>query len=469
MSAGTLDRRAPEVDRDRTRHRVVGRVRYLPLPVGWPLYAALACYPVWWALGLGSFVLPLLSVPMLVELYRRRPVRVPRGFGVWLLFLVWVVASGAALDVAAPGTLEGDLTNRVISSATRFLSYVAATVVLLYVGNLTEREFPRRRLVAVLGVFFLEVAGLGLAAMAWPRGQFTSPFELLLPGSLRHGDYVQQLVHPRMAQVMDVLGFTEGRPAAPFPYTNTWGNVISVLLVWLVVWWWSWGTGRRRVVAAVTLTVAAVPIVYSLNRGVWIGLSVAVVYVASRMAAQGKGKVLAGVLAGMLAIGAIVIASPLQTVIVERIHNPHSNAGRAAQDTLAVEGALHSPVIGYGSTRNMAGSRQSIAIGKSADCPRCGNSSTGGAGQIWLLVFSQGFVGAALYVGYFVLVLWRHRRDYSPIGVAASTAVLLSLVYLPFYGATGMPLTLTFVAVGLLWRNAAASSSPLPVSHGGSA
>jgi hypothetical protein len=450
--------READRDRDHTRHRVVGRIRYLPLPVGWPLYAALVCYPVWWALGLGSFVLPLLSVPMVVELYRRRPIRVPKGFGVWLLFLLWVVASAAALDVSAPGTLEGDLGNRVLSSASRFLSYVAATAVLLYVGNLTEREFPRRRVVTVLGVFFLEVTGLGLVALAWPKGQFTSPFELLLPRSLRHSDYVQQLVHPQLAQVMSVLGFSAGRPAAPFPYTNTWGNVISVLLVWLVVWWWSWGSGRRRVLAAVTLTVAAVPIVYSLNRGVWIGLIVALVYVALRMAIRGRGRVLAGVLAAMVALGAIVIASPLETVIVERIHNPHSNAGRAAQDNLAVEGALHSPVIGYGSTRNMAGSRQSIAIGKSARCPRCGNSSTGGAGQIWLLVFSQGFAGAALYVGYFLLVLWRHRRDYSPIGVAASTAVVLSLVYLPFYGATGMPLTLTFIAVGLLWRNASASA-----------
>src|SRR5690606_37023318 len=150
-----------------------------------------------------------------------------------------------------------------------------------------------------------------------------------------------------------------------------------------------------------------VPIVYSLNRGVWIGLGVAIVYVGVRMAVRGRTRVLASVLAGALAIGAVVLATPLHQVVVDRINNPHSNAGRAARDTLAVEGALASPVIGYGSTRNMAGSRQSIAIGKSADCPSCGNSSTGGAGHLWLLMFSHGFVGAALYLAFFLAILWR--------------------------------------------------------------
>ncbi|MQA82582.1 MAG: hypothetical protein GEV10_29675 [Streptosporangiales bacterium] len=444
------------VTRERTpsRARAIGRTRYLPLPSGWPLYAMFVLFPVWWALGLGSFALPALTLPMVYTLWRRRPLRVPKGFGIWLLFLLWVAVSATTLDVAAPGTLAGDVATRALSAASRFFSYLAVTVVLLYVGNLSERELPRRRVIAVLGVFFLEVTALGCLALAWPQGGFTSPLELVLPDALRHTDYVQQLVHPQMAQNMTILGHSAGRPAAPFPYTNGWGSVISTLLVWLIVWWWAWGGTRRKVAAAVVIAVAAVPIVYSLNRGVWIGLVVAVLYVGVRMAIRGHGRVLASVLAAIVVVAAIVMATPLQKVIVERINNPHSNAGRAAQDMLAVEGAASSPVIGYGSTRNMAGSRQSIAIGKSADCPRCGNSSTGGAGQIWLLMFAHGFVGAALYVGFFAYVLWRHRHDYSAVGVAAATVIVLSFVYLPFYGAIGMPLTLAFVAIGLLWRNA---------------
>ncbi|MQA03054.1 MAG: hypothetical protein GEV07_10120 [Streptosporangiales bacterium] len=429
-------------------------VRYLPLPAGWPLYALLGLFPVWWALGLGEFILPLLALPMAVGIWRRRPVRVPRGFALWLLFLCWVAISVAALNLEAPDTLSGDVATRTMAAGYRMVNYVAVTVVILYLGNLTEEELPKRRVVALLGVFFLQVVLLGCVALLWPQGEFASPFELLLPESLRNNGFVSGLVHPQLAQNMAVLGDLSARPAAPFPYTNAWGNVTSVLLVWFVAWQWARRTTGHKVFAAVGVAVAAIPVIYSVNRGVWIGLLVALVYVAARMALRGNVRVLAGIVTAVVVGGAVIVATPLQGVVVERLNNPHSDQGRFAQDKVAVVGALHSPVIGYGSTRNMAGSRQSIAIGKSASCPKCGNSSTGGAGHIWLLLFAHGFVGAALYLGFFGYNLWRHRRDYTPIGVAASTVLVLSFVYLPFYGAIGMPLTLSFVAMGLLWRNA---------------
>lgn len=447
----------------RPRPRTVPRTRYLPLPTGWPLYALLVCYPLWWALGLGEFALIPLAVPMAIELARRRPILAPRGFGLWLLFLCWVVISVATLDLQAPGTLEGDVTTRIIAAGQRGLSYLAVTVTVLYVGNLSEDELPRRRVVALLGIFFLELTALGCAALIWPTAEFTSPMELLLPESLASNGYVKELVHPNLAQNMAVLGDIGARPAAPFAYTNAWGNVISTLLVWFVVWWWAWGGPGRRLLAALLIGAATVPIIYSVNRGVWIGIVLVVCYVAFRLALRGRTKVLAGLVTGLVLAGAVLLVSPLHEVVAERLANPHSDAGRAEQDHAAVVGALSSPVIGYGSTRNVAGSRQSIAVGKSPSCPKCGNSSTGGAGQIWLLMFAHGLVGAALYLGYFGRVLWRHRHDHTPIGIAASAVILLSFVYMPFYGAIGMPLTLTFIAVGLLWRNAsAASQTALP-------
>ena len=70
------------------------------LPPEWPLVFMLAGYPVWWFLGAGALIWPLFSLPMLGRLVmRRRTVRVPRGFGWWLLFLVWMLLS----FIAAPG------------------------------------------------------------------------------------------------------------------------------------------------------------------------------------------------------------------------------------------------------------------------------------------------------------------------------------------------------------------------------
>ena len=52
---------------------------------------------------------------------------------------------------------------------------------------------------------------------------------------------------------------------------------------------------------------------------------------------------------------------------------------------------------------------QSLAVGKSQGCPRCGNQPIGSNGQLWQLLISAGFLGAALYLGFFILALWRSR------------------------------------------------------------
>src|SRR5581483_3267658 len=123
-------------------------------------------------------------------------------------------------------------------------------------------------------LFVVTVAG-GLLGVVAGRFQFSSPVELLLPNHLRSNAFVQSLVHPAAAQLMDVLGHESPRPAAPWGYTNTWGNDFCLLVGWFVVAAFSrsgsaGGSARiRRVLAAGVLAVAVVPVVYSLNRGLW--------------------------------------------------------------------------------------------------------------------------------------------------------------------------------------------------------
>lgn len=62
------------------------------------MYALLVCYPVWWALGAGYLIWPLLTFPLLLSLLMQRTLRVPRGFGLWLLFLAWMLLSGLQLS-----------------------------------------------------------------------------------------------------------------------------------------------------------------------------------------------------------------------------------------------------------------------------------------------------------------------------------------------------------------------------------
>ena len=429
-----------------------GRRARWRLPVGWPIAGAVAAYPVWWALGVTDLVLPVTAVVLLLQLLRRGRVRVPPGFWLWLLFLALVVLSAVMLNVTAPGTLPPSGTGRYIAYVVRLLDYVAVAVVMLFIGNTTERELPRLRVVTWMSLLAVWVVGLGLLSLALPRAAFTTPLSLVLPSSLSSALDAQG-GRVSLAQVQPVLGVDAPRPAAPFVFTNSWGNVLSVLLVWVLVLAWAGGR-RTRLATGLLVAASIVPIVYSLNRGMWIGLGLSLAYGAVRLAARGRLLAI-GVLALVLGVGAVTFAaSPLQTLVAERLGHGHSNDVRGSLARDAVVAATNSPLLGYGTTRTVLGSEGSIAIGKSASCPKCGNFNIGSTGQIFLLLVAQGFLGMAVYVAYFLRTLWEYRRDASPVGIAGSLVVVLSLFYAFFYTALLMPLLLTFVSIGLLWRNA---------------
>jgi len=253
--------------------------------------------------------------------------------------------------------------------------------------------------------------------------------------------------------VMDVLGAEGPRPAAPWGYTNTWGNNLCLLVVWFVVAYWPLARRRgARGVCVAVLAAALAPIIYSLNRGLWIGLGVMAVYVALRLARRGRRWVLGVLVAGILGLGGALAVTPLGGIVAARLEHGHSNGVRMFLIERAVEGFTESPVVGFGSTRDTAGGRNSIAVGESANCERCGNFTIGGNGQLWQLLFAHGLVGTVGYLGFFLTVLWRYRRDHSPIGIAASAALVGSFSAMLWYNSLVTPLAFAFLAVALLWR-----------------
>jgi hypothetical protein len=431
-----------------------GKKRSLP---AWPVTTVLAFYPLWWALGLGVLIFALVAVPMLFLLLRRaaagRPVRLPPGFAWWAIFLCAVVVSIGTLGADPAGTVPGHATTRLPAVVFRLAMYAALTVLLIYAGNLTPAELPERRLVRLLGWLFVVTVLGGLLGMVAGNFQFTSPVELLLPHHLRAMGFVQSMVHPYAAQIMDLVGGDKPRPAAPWGYTNTWGNNFCLLAGWLVVAAWQTGTRRAKALALICLGVSIVPAVVSLNRGLWIGLGVLVLYVATRYVLAGRIWILAvvGLAAAALAFG--LAATPLGGVVSARLDNGKSNGVRSFLVDKAVEGFEASPIIGYGSTRNTAGGRQSIAVGESAGCERCGNFTVGGNGQLWQLLFAHGAVGTIGYLGFFAYGLWRFRRDRSPVGVAGSAAIVTSFSAMLWYNALVTPLAFMVLAYALLWRN----------------
>lgn len=419
------------------------------LPTGWPLAAVLCLFPLWWVLGLSTFAFVIAAVPMSWHLIRIRPVRLPPGFAIWLLFLAWAVGCTAVLGVNPPGTVTSTVGHRLISTIPRLLEYAAATITMIYVGNL-PRTFAQRRLLGWLSALCIVVVCGGVLGLVAPHFQFASPVELLLPGHLRANLYIHSLFHPTAAQVQNVLGAATGRPAAPFGYTNTWGNCLSVLLVWLVAA--TTAASRRRTI--VILLIAAVPIAYSLNRGMWLGLIGMLIYTAVRGALLGRIRLAVGTIAGSIAIAIVFLATPLHGLVADRLHHGGSNDIRQFTTTQAVKFAEASPIVGYGSTRAVLGSGQSIAVGRTSNCPRCGNAQLGQNGEIWSVLISDGFVGAALYLAFFAYGVARFWKDRSAIGIAGVGVLLLAIGYAFIYNAAGMPLYLYLLSYGLLWRNA---------------
>ncbi|HEY0485250.1 MAG TPA: hypothetical protein VGD72_03240 [Mycobacteriales bacterium] len=440
--AGRAARRVPAP-------RGLGGIR---IPAGWPLVVLLAGYPVWWALGLTEFAFIGSAVPMAVQLTRRGRLRFPPGFGLWALLLVWVVLGAVMLGVTAPGTMPPTGSGKLAAFALRVLQYVAITVIMLWAGTMSEREVPRRFVVSLLGVLFLWTVAGGLLGALYPQAGFATPLSHVLPRALLDNAFVGRNTTVKFAQVHEVLGGIS-RPAAPYLYTNTWGYCYSLLLPWFAVGWIVRASPPRRLFALAVVAVSLYPVVYSLNRGLWIGLGLSVAYLGARFAVRGRLTLVALVSVVVLVLAAVFALSPLRTVVGYRLHNPHSNETRSYQNGVAFRAALRSPVLGYGGTRQTVGNDRSIALGATDNCPQCGNRDVGSTGQLWNLLLQNGFVGAFCYIAFFLAVAWRYRRDFTAIGMAGGLTVLLPLFYMLVYPAIGMPLTVSLVAVGLLWRN----------------
>lgn len=429
---------------------------------GWPLRVLLLGFPLWWVLGLNTLIFPLVAIPMAAQLRRwarQRPLRAPTATWMWLLFVVWVVLGLGLLSLSPPGTHPGSTSGRLISTVFTLVEYAAVTITLLYVANLPRDDVSARRIGRWLGGFFLTVVGGGFLGVVAPRLTFRSAIEYVLPHSIAANSFVVALVHPVTAQVQSVIGTDNGRPSAPFGYTNFWANALSILVLWFIAAWLLPARGGRRFAYGCVVVATVVPVVLSLNRGLWIGIGVSVLWLLGRMMFQGHLlRVFAGLAVGVVAVVAVVV-SPLGGVIDARLQNGVSNDIRAFVDHLSIVAVQHSPVLGYGGNRHANGSASSIAVGPSPACPNCGDVATGSTGQLWATLFNQGLVGALLYFGFFAVSIWVYRKQRGALAEAALLSIALTFVYMLFYSAVPIAPTLSMIAVGMLWREREAQRS----------
>jgi polysaccharide biosynthesis protein PslJ len=409
-----------------------GRTAARALPLGWYLCAVFGAVPVWWALGVGTFVWPILALPLLLALLVHPDARLPRGFGVWLLFLGWTAVS--ATQIANQ--------ERALAFAYRASLYLAATVLFLYIFNRPPSVLPTRRVIKAMGFLFGVVVAGGFAGLLLPDVSFTAPIERLIPPTLAGSKFVQDTVQVEFAgRLLSDLANTPPRPAAPFTYANEWGaNFVLLLPFALAAREYVQSRFRRRVFTAFIVS-SIIPVVLSGNRGAWLALAVAAAYLGLRFALLRRMRALVAVIALISVVGIVLVATPLGGLAGARLDDPRalsSDRFRANNYRQSLEKAQESPLVGFGAPVRSATRPDEPAIGTH--------------GQILGILVAHGFPGLALFLGWLAYTLWRLSRGGSRTAFWAHLVVLLAMVEMLYYELLPLGFLIVMVAAGLGWR-----------------
>jgi len=394
----------------------------------WPFTAMLALYPLWWVLGLGEMAWIPLAACMLVLMIRRGGIQAPRGFGIWLLFMVLMYVSVIGIDTSG----------RLIGFVYRGMLYATVTIVFVYIYNARERLTGRYTLGVVTLFWSYAVIG-GFASVFFPLFSFRTPLGYVLPGGLQSNELIGEMVVRRITQFNpDSWIALEPRPSAPFLYTNQWGNVYSLALLMVIAYLIHLRRGGRFWLIVVTILLSFVPAMLTLNRGMFIGLGVAAAYLLIRFVLAGQlGRVLGIVaLGGLAGIAALLLG--VQDRLTERVETTSSTEDRASLYQETLDRTLQSPLFGYGAPR------PSVTEGM---------PSAGTQGHVWTIMFSHGIPALVCFVLALLWLVIATARVRRTDRLLLHTVQLVIFVEMLYYGILPNGLILSFAAAALVLRD----------------
>ena len=407
-----------------------GRRRFLP--AGWAPAAMIAGYPIWWLLGLGGFYWIIVAVPMAAWLVAQRRLSLPRGFPIYAVFLCFVAASIIQID-------SGD---RLAGYLLRSSWYVAAAVLWLYLAN-TESKITARRLTSFVVILWLATVVGGWLGILLPNMQWASPTASVLPEQVVNNELVHSMVTPGFAEIQDTYAGRFDRPKAPFFYTNGWGSAMALLTPFAIGALSVPGIRPSKRVIKVGLAASVIPILLSLNRGLWVLLCLGAFYLIARRRktrATARGRGLVYLVSGLVLVGTLVIATPLGDPIRNALdsRSGDSNERRTVLYEETISRTMDSPFLGQGAPRPSEETAQSV----------------GTHGQFWMVMFSHGFIAAGLWLTMFGVLVWRTRNPRTTLGMAVHVVLLLGMLEMLFYGQIPHQLFIVVMAVSVAYREA---------------
>jgi hypothetical protein len=343
----------------------------------WPVYALIAGFPVAWALGASAFAAPVMAGVMVTMMLLRRRLQIVPGILPWFAFIAWAVAAASMLTglMQAVGYLQ------------RLADIISVGIAILYYVNARER-LSGGRVIGSMVVLWCAMVVLGVLATQFPDVRLSTPVALLLPESIRANDLVSQLVSPPLAEVQRPWGAARpyNRPAAPFPYANSWGAAYTILTPVVFAFLARRPSRRVRWALVAMLVVSLWPAVETSNRGMFLGIALSVAYFVGRLALQGRILPAIGAALALVAAAAFFFASGAAASILGRQQYSNSTGTRADVYAETIRVTAQSPFLGWATPQDDA----TIGI------------ALGTQGHAWTLMFSYGFVG----LGLFLVFLW---------------------------------------------------------------
>lgn len=421
-----------------------GRGRRSLLPAAWPVYGIFGGLYVWWLLGVSGFIQAIFAVPLLIALVARGgSLRAPKRFWIWLLFIFWMIVTGLQLR---------DFT-KIVAFGWRGSIYVASTVLFLWLFNTPREALPASTIVKVMAVFWVMVVVGGIVGSLIPNISFTTPAEAILPRAFTQNDLVKVMVHPSTSSDRAFTGTGIYRPKVPFFFTNMWGSVFAMSLPFAIAALSVVRTPLWRRLLMVTLVGSIVPLVFSFDRGAWLSVGVGVAYGLFRLVSGPRARAARILVLGLVAVGAIVMISPLGNLIIFRLQHGYGDEKRQLLYSESVQSVLDSPIFGYGSTIPLPGRPQSPSVGTH--------------GQLWLVSVSNGIPGAILFFGWLLYAFFRTWRYPPPLSDRdgnsrfwAHVVIGITLVQAFYYEWIPWGLPIVMVAAALAWREIVVDPPP---------
>lgn len=416
------------------------RARFAPVSPGlapgaqvlpaWPLCAWLYGFPIYWITGFSLFVPIIFGSLMAAFLILRGKLRATPGVLVWGAFLAWVLVCAVSLT----GVMQA------VGFFQRTFDLLAVGIAFLYYVNARER-IPPAAILGGFAVIWVTVVSLGTLATIFPDVRIATPLAQVLPGSLMSNELVRELVYPRLAEVQQPWGVEEPfvRPAAPFPYTNSWGMAYALLTPVMVLIWMRLRRPWTRVLLGAALLGSLYPAAATSNRGMFIALGVFSAFMCFRFFVGGMIRAGTTMLVALGAGVAVLSGLGVFAAIAGRQEYSDTTTGRSTIYQATIERVLESPLVGWATP---------------AMDPTIG-ISLGTQGYAWTLMFCYGFVGLLIFLVFLIRMItvsWHLRSGIAFVlqGLIATVGVTIW-----FYGLAVTQCLIMLLAAAILSRASA--------------